>query len=387
MLVLSFGISFRAASKVFLAFDIFLSLNIHQPSHTTILNWTKKQGIGNFREKSYFTDNKWILIADESVQFGNKKLLFVTAVPVEKENIGRYLIYSDLSPLVIKVSSSWKAEEISKEIEKNIDIKNVVYAISDKGSNLTLAFKTLGITHIEDINHYFSNIMQKLFENNETFKEYTKMLSDMRAKLSMSKFARIVPPNQRVMTRYMNLTPIFKWGSKMIDLLETNNLTNEEKEKLIFLIQYKDFILQTYEILTVTNKIQEIIKNNAFSKSSIKKSLKLFKSLEFDNAITIKSLIAEYFNIIKKKTKNRKRVICSSDIIESCFGKYKELVKNNKTVGISDMSLCISAMLGDNTDIKYVFEKISMKNVKEWKKNNIGDTLLKQKRNLLKKTA
>ena len=51
------------------------------------------------------------------------------------------------------------------------------------------------------------------------------------------------------------------------------------------------------------------------------------------------------------------------------------------------MSLCISAMLGENVDIKNVFEKISMNNVKEWKKNNIGDTLLKQKRNLLKKTG
>jgi len=364
---------------------IYLSLNINQPSHTTILNWTKKQGIGNFRDKSYFDDNKWILIADESIQFGNKKLLFVVAVPIKKEKSGRYLIYSDLVPLLIKVSSSWKAEKIAEEIKKNIDIKKVVYAISDKGSNLTSAFKTLKITHVEDINHYFSNIMQNLFEKNETFKGYTKALSDMRTKLSMSKFARIVPPNQRVMTRYMNLTPIFKWGSKMLNLLETNNLTNEEKEKLSFLMQYKDFVLETLEILTVTNKIQEIIKNNGLSKSSIKKSLKLFENLEFGNAITVKSLIIEYFNSIRTKTKKRKIVICSSDIIESCFGKYKELIKNNKTVGISDMSLCISAMLGENADIKNVFEKISMNNVKEWKKNNIGDTLLKQKRNLLKK--
>jgi hypothetical protein len=48
-----------------------------------------------------------------------------------------------------------------------------------------------------------------------------------------------------------------------------------------------------------------------------------------------------------------------SDIVESCFGKYKELVKNNNMVVISDLSLCISAILGECTDIKGCFERIS----------------------------
>jgi len=390
MLVLSFGISFRATSKVFLAFNLYLNLNIKQPTHTTIMNWTKKQGIGNFREKSDFKGKKWILIADESIQFGNKKLLLITLVSVTNENNDKCLTYKDLIPLVLKVSSSWKSEKIAQEIEKHIDVKNIVYAISDKGSNLTVAFKKLNIIHIEDINHYFSNIMQKLLENDEKFKAYTKALSDMRAKLSMSKYARIVPPNQRIMSRYMNLTPLFDWGVNMINLLETNELTDEEKEILNFLPQYKDFVFQTYEILTTINKIQEIIKNKGFSKASVKKSLKLFKNLDYDSAIKVKLLVTEYFNNIKNKTKNRKRVICSSDIIESCFSKLKELFKKNKTVGITDLSLCIAAMLGDMQnamDIKETFEKITMKKVDEWKKENIGDTLFKEKRNLLKKTG
>jgi hypothetical protein len=85
-------------------------------------------------------------------------------------------------------------------------------------------------------------MMQWLFENNETYKSYAKHLSDMRAKLSMSKISRIVPPNQRIMSRYMTLTPLFEWGVNMLKLLETNNLTKEEeKEKLSFLPAYNEF--------------------------------------------------------------------------------------------------------------------------------------------------
>jgi hypothetical protein len=387
LLVLSAGVSFRAAGKVFVMLKICLELDFGQPSHTAILNWTKKQGIGNFREREYFKGRKWVLIADESIQFGNKKLLFVTAIPVDADSYGRYLIYSDLTPVVIQVSSSWKSEQIAEVIKKSIFPEDVVYAVSDNGSNLTCAFKSLNIIHIEDINHKFSNIMQKLFEQDETFKSYTKCLSDMRAGLSMSQYARIVPPNQRIMSRYMNLTPLFEWGIKMIKLLDTNNLSKEEKEILSFLYQYRTFVFETGKMLLILNTIQKRVKTEGLSGSSIKESLQLFENEKNTNLDKVKCQVIEYFHNMLNRVKDRERLICSSDIVESCFSKYKELVKNNKTVGISDLSLCISAILGECTDIKECFERISVKDVQNWKKENIGETLFGQKRKLLKNIA
>jgi hypothetical protein len=384
-LVLSVGMSFRAASKVFVCIGLCLKIETGQPSHTTILNWTKKQGIGNLREKADFSGRQWILIADESIQFGNKKLLFITAVPVEKENAGRYLKYSDLTPVVIKISDTWKAETIAKVIQTSINREDVAYAISDLGGNLTKAFKLLNIIHIEDINHKFSWMMQKLFENNEFFKKYTKHLSDMRAKLSMSKYARIVPPNQRIMSRYMNLTPLFEWGVRMIKLLDTDHLTKEEKEIVSFLREYKTFVCQTLELLLVMNQIQKLLKTESLSRLSIKKSLEFFGEQNNENALRVKSMIIEYFHNSLNKMAARKKVICSSDIIESCFGKFKEVVKTNKTVGISDLALCISALLSEVDNIKEQFEAVSMKDVQEWKKENVGETLFGQKIALSKK--
>jgi len=386
-LVLSVGMSFRAASKVFVCIGICLKMEIAQPTHTTILNWTKKQGIGNFREKADFSGRQWVLIADESIQFGNKKLLFVTAVPVEMEKAGRYLQYKDMRPVIIKVSETWKSETIAEVIKKAINLEDVAYALSDSGSNLTKAFRLMNITHIEDVNHKFSWMMQKLLDNNENFKKYTKHLSDMRAKLSMSKYARIVPPNQRIMNRYMNLTPLFQWGARMIKLLDTEHLTKEEKEILSFLWDYKTFVNEILELLLVMNQIQKLLKSEALSRLSIKKSLELFGEQNNENALKIKKMIIEYFHstLNKMLAQEREKVICSSDIIESCFGKFKELVKTNKTVGISDLSLCISALLSDGDNIKQQFETVSMKKVQEWKKENVGDTLFGQKVALFKK--
>lgn len=383
------SVSFRAVSKVFISIEIYLHLNIGCPTHTTILNWTKKQGVANFREKDFFNEQKWILIIDESVQFGNKKLLAVFAVPATFKQNNKALNYSDITPLLLQASTSWKAEEIAEKIKEKIDIKQVYYGISDNGNNLINAFKLLNINHIEDINHKFSWIIQKIFAENEQFVSYTKELSDMRTKLSLTKLARILPPNQRVISRYMNLTPLFEWGVRMIKLLETNLLTDDEKEKLSFLPGYKSFIADTYKLICTLNKIQKIMKKDGFNKKNVKESLQLFDLLDGDNALKVRDMIEDYFNATLKKISIEETIYCSSDIIESSFGKYKELVKTNKTVGISDLCLCISALLGNQSEIKTkkAMENIKTEQVKKWTSQNIGETLFAEKTKLLKKAG
>ena len=201
-LVTTAGVSFRGVSKVFIHLNLYLRLNLDIPTHSTVLNWTKKQGISQFMSKDFYQNQKWVLIADESIQFGNKKLLLILAVPEHRCRQNKQLSYKDIVPLVLKVSSSWKAENIASEIKKHIDFKQISYCVSDTGSNLTCAFKLLNRTHIHDVNHTFSLIIKSVFENNSLLNEYTKSLSLLRAQKSMSKIARIVPPNQRIMNRF-----------------------------------------------------------------------------------------------------------------------------------------------------------------------------------------
>ena len=370
---------------MFRCLNIFLNLSLGTPSHTTVLNWTKKQGIYQFREKEYYNREKWVLIADESIQFGKKKLLLVLAVPEERCDTGQALTYSDLMPLVLKVSDSWKSENVAAEIRNHIDLKQIAYCISDAGSNLPRAFKLLKRKHVPDINHKFSRIVQSVFEDNPLFVGYTKALASLRKQKSMSKIARINPPNQRVMSRYMNLT-LFKWGMKMIVLLDSNKLTQEEKSALSFLKQYGDFIFDTYHMLNTLNKMQKLLKNEGFNKKTFKESLSLLSTMKSGNSLKVRMYVEKHVNDLASMIKKGRTVCCSSDIIESCFSKYKEVVKGNKSVGISDLCLCIAAMLGDNiiNEVKtgQAMETINMKRIKDWKDVNICKTLFAEKQDL-----
>jgi len=387
-LVISVGISFRAVSKLFVEMNLYLSINLGTPTHTTILNWTKKQGVGNFREKDFFDKGEWVLIVDESIQFGNRKLLFVAVVPSNFSFAKGYISYNDLVPLVIKASTSWKSEAIADEISKRISLDRIAYAVCDNGNNLVKTFHHLNIAHVQDINHKFSWIMQQMLESDPKFTFYTKTLAGMRKRLTLSKSARIVPPNQRVVSRYMNLKPLFEWGVKMLALLQTDSLTEEEIQELNFLHGCKDFVMEIYELIIVLNQIQQQMKNSGFTSENVLAATGRLNSLQSDYALKAGQMIKEYFQNTQSKAQEYKSVLCSSDIMESCFSKYKDITKANKTVGISDLSLCLSAMLGKSSkEMKHNFERIKTKQVKEWKIENIGRTLFADKKDLMKKAG
>jgi len=103
--------------------------------------------------------------------------------------------------------------------------------------------------------------------------------------------------------------------------------------------------------------------------------------------LKVKEQLKEYFVDLSAKAKKGKTICCSSDIIESCFGKYKEIVRGNKSVGISDLCLCIAAMSGEkNLDkTKYAMESVNIKQVKDWKSKNVSKTLFAEKMELNKK--
>jgi len=141
-LFISAGVSLRSVSKVLINMNIYLRVNLACPSHTTVLNWVKKQGISNLMDNTICGQEKLVLIVDESIQFGNKKLLLILAVKESRCCQNKALSYGDLIPLVLKVNASWKADDISAEIRRQIDLKQIAYCISDNGSNLTCAFNS-----------------------------------------------------------------------------------------------------------------------------------------------------------------------------------------------------------------------------------------------------
>jgi hypothetical protein len=378
--------SFRSISKIMVLVNLYLDLNIKVPCHVTILLWVKKMGVYKLFQAKEKADD-WIIMIDESIEFGHDKLLVILGIRERDIDFSRALQYHDMECLMLKASGSWKGKEIGEVIESlSLQIGPIKYAVADMGNSIKKALRLTSITHVEDVNHKLSWFIKELYKDDKDFNTYTKQLSYLRGVLGFSELSHILPPQQRTHSRYMNLKPVFDWGMAVLGMLEDEKANPLEKEKMLFVKEYEVLIKETCQLVGIANNIQEILKNNGLSEKTKEECLKLFESVTDVRTLKFKGMVNEYLENTVQSVGASNRILCSSDILESSFGKYKNYISDNISVGITDLSLCIAAFGSklEQEEIKNAMESIKVSRVKEWSTANIGHTQTKKRHESLK---
>lgn len=379
--------SFRAIGKTIVLLNIYLNLNLKTPSHVTILIWAKKTGIYFLNSKKEKADD-WIILLDESIEFGNDKLLVILGIRETHIDFSRPLNYQDVTCLKLIASSSWTGEQINEVINGlTTEIGNIKYAVADMGNAIKKALRLALIPHAHDINHKLSWFIKELLKDDTDFQAYSKKLARLRGSMPLSKVSYILPPQQRIHSRFMNLKPIFDWGESILELIENDGLGPLEKEKLDNIKEHEILIRQMVELIRLANKTQEIIKNNGLTETTKKECIALFDKVDDSKILQFRDMIDTYFTTTIELIKNTDKILCSSDILESSFGKYKNYISKNKSVGITDLSLTIPAFLGKhkNEEITKALESVKVQDIKQWGKDNMGESLTRKRQMALKK--
>jgi len=378
--------SFRSISKTIILLNLYLNLNLKTPSHVTILIWAKKVGIYRLNNQKEMADD-WIVMIDESIEFGNDKLLLILGIRESHVDFSRPLNYQDMVCLKLIASSSWTGEQINEVIQEiTSEIGNIKYAVADMGNAIKKALRLALIPHVHDINHKLSWFIKELLKDDSDFDAYTKKLAHLRGSMPLGKLSYILPPQQRINSRFMNLKPIFDWGESILVMIENENFNPMEKEKLGIIKEHDKLIRQLVELIRLANQTQETIKNNGLSETTKNDCLRLFDKIEDSRILQFKDMIDKYFIQTMETNRNTVKILCSSDILESSFGKYKTYISKNKSVGITDLSLTIPAFLGkfENDEITKALECVKTKQIKQWTATNLGESLTMKRRKILK---
>lgn len=362
--------------------NLYMDLNMKVPCHVTILLWVKKMGIYKLSQTKENADD-WIIMIDESIEFGHDKLLVILGVRESGIGFNRALQYHDMECLTLKASGSWKGEEIRAVIEDlSLRIGTIKYAVADMGNSIRKALRLSSVPHVEDVNHKLSWFIKELYKDDKGFNAYTKQLSYLRGVLGFSDLSHILPPQQRMNSRYMNLKPIFEWWMAVLSILENPS----EKEKMSFVKEYEVLIKDTCQLVGIANNIQEILKNNGLSEKTKEECLKLFERATASRTLKFKGMVSEFLENTVQSVSGSNSILCSSDILESSFGKYKNYISDNISVGITDLSLCIAAFGSklEQGEIKDAMESVKVSRIKEWGAANIGHTQTKKRQESLK---
>jgi len=382
------SISFRALGKEMTILQNYLSVIDATPCNTTITNWVLKIGYYELtKEKIKAFD--WIILLDHSIQIGNQKILIVYGVRQSEMKFDRALQYKDLTVLSIISKVKWTGQDVADEIKKiEKEIGTIIYACADFGSNLKNGLKISGIKHIHDITHWMAIEVEKLYKNEERYKSFCVKMSDLRTKFLQTDIAHIIPTKQRKKSFYQNMKSISDWAMKSLLFLDSENekskLYTKERENLIWLKDYQEFIYELDRINQTICEIEKIVKINGLSTQTIKACnsiLNLSKLNTSENGQKLKTNILNYMKQTLQLIPQKDALLCTSDIVESAFGKYKNYVNSNPMACVTNLILCLAAFTCSlkEKDIVTALEKIKIKDIQKWTKENIGDSVLKKR--------
>lgn len=379
--------SLRACIGVMKILVLVLGLEIKIPCASSILNWEKKLGLYNLKNKKDSGTTQAIIL-DESISIGTEKILLTLGVDLENYTFGQALNFSDMNLLDLAIGSSWKGEEISARLEQLKQDYVIDYAITDGGTNLIKSLKDSQINRVADCTHAIGNILKRQYNNCAHFQSFSKQCGVFKRQVQLSNYAEFAPPKQRVKGRFLNLQYLANWAYNMLEILDLKTgLAPKIQYQLAWLKDYRSLVDDIYHQSLLMNKLFGVLKNKGLNNHTYEECLVLLET-EQSTAIFRKQ-VKEYLTTNMTLLEERQSLICCSDIIESYFGKYKNIATKNGQSIITDACLCMAnfSQKFDQNFVKMAMENTKIVDLQEWNNTNCSESIFKKKKALFKNTG
>jgi hypothetical protein len=194
--------------------------------------------------------------------------------------------------------------------------------------------------------------------------------------------AHLCPPNQRTKARYLNVNRLVNWGQSLLTVIEQAKESRVEiKEKLGWVLDYREQLEGWKELIEVVTTVENFVRKQGITPNiSRELSIKLEKQLpipKHHRTIRVQNILLDFVKEQESYCEPGERLLGSSEIIESVFGKQKRLEQDQAKSGFTGLLLGIAAMVSTTTSevIKKALETVPTLAVLDWCKENIGQSV------------
>ena len=359
-----------------------LNWDLDIPCHNSIENWVKKSGLSIYKEpkNKNRTEGDYALVVDESMMIGSQKILLTLGMKAEHE--GSPLSHGDVEVLGMSVRQSWNSEAVCSELDDVSCRLNSrpSYVISDNASVMNKGIRDFNVPHIRDVSHTLGMFMERVYKKSEEFNKYMKELAQVKFREVMNPVAYLLPPKQRTIARFMNLSKVVDWSEKI--LKNYIQLTRQERNTFSFIPRYASLIEELRTVLTCINSIEYEIKHNGLSHQTLKNCINFMKSDLFFGNERMLQIAGQILGWLREEIRKLpSETTCwnaSSDIIESLFGVYKSKKSPNPLHGVTPfvLMLPLHTRIGTKNgsasfDFKSSLESVFMSDIEQWKKEKL----------------
>ena len=396
-LVLSVAVSMRGSSRTMEVFFDALQLPHSCPSWFTGRLWLLRLGYYKLMRPKVQADD-WIWIVDHTVQLGDDKCLVILGVRLcDLPSIDCCISHEDVEPIVLAPVKKSNGEVVYQQLEQAVVKTGVPRAIiSDHGTDLNAGVEKFCQQHpqtsaLYDIKHKTAAILKRELNQDVDWNTFVQLANQTKLQVQQTALAALSPPNQKTKARYMNVDVLVNWGQKILVFLDT--LQDEYdgevvEEKLGWVKNFRTQLKDWGELFETITATESFVRHHGLYQHV---NLKLEEHLLPHPAQTERTqrLHCELIAFVAEQEgqiRPGERLLGSSEIIESVFGKMKRLEQDQSKNGFTGLLLGLGALVSTTTCtvIQQALETVPTKQVAIWCQKTLGQTVQSKRRQALK---
>lgn len=299
-----------------------------------------------------------------------------------------HLTAEDVEPLAVLPVKKSNGEVVYRQLEAATAKTGVPRLIvGDHGSDVKKGVSLFCAQHAEtlfihDIKHKIALLLAKIFKTDGRWQAFCQQTTSAKLRLMNTPLAFIAPPEQRAKSRYMNLEVLIYWAEYALHFLDKHREQGREDfnknrliQKLGWLHNFRAKLKLWREFLNIASAVEDQVKQYGYTQETPTILRSVLSSIT--TSATGKKLAAQLLDFVSDqalKAKNGERLLGSSDVIESTFGKLKYLERTQEKSGFTVLILGLAALLGSTTHevVESSLRNVPTQNIVQWKKQYLA---------------
>ncbi len=212
----------------------------------------------------------------------------------------------------------------------------------------------------------------------------------------MKSTSYLIPPKQRSIARFMNLTHTVEWARKLLKV--QSGLPAAQRKAFAFIKKYKAIIQELATTFEIVNELLQILKTQGLSFKTVKKCSKKCQQYLHHAPDRLREFIGKvklYLQAELQQLPTKDTVWhMSSDILESMFGIFKNKKASNPLHGVTPFVLYLPVLTRINSEepvihcsLKVALQTVSMRDLKDWNKKHLIENQVVKRRKIFSKAA
>lgn len=389
------GVSLRGTSRVLELLSSAAGDSEEVPDWTTGRLWLQRLGHAKLTALLPQADD-WAWLVDHSVQIGEEKCLVILGIRLgELPPEGECLQHEQMELVMLLPKKSWTKQDVDEVLESSVVRTGVPRVIvNDHGADIAGGVSLFQQRHtntvdIYDMKHKAACLLKRRLETNARWKEFQAGIGRTRCAIQQTELAYLGPPGTRQKSRYMNLDGQLKWATNILKILaslpDVRCDTSPERihEKLGWVAGFSTEVHEWHEWQMVVDTTVKFV-NQSGHHASAADALRRELPSQYEHK-TSRQLAEELLAFVTSesaKAAPNERLPGSTEILESCFGRFKALEKDQARGGFTSLLLAFGALLTKTTQdtIQGALKHSHTKDVIKWCRDNLGQTLFAKRK-------